>query len=194
MPEISTRYLSALRRLALATLMALLPSVLLAHSFNALLIVPAGADAAPIRADMQTAFLIAAQERDNHPDNHADGHLGGLDVYLTLATDAEALQLSEPQIDILAAPLATVADPDLTRIATILNAVLATAGVTKNSADVTTPPNLPPFADRFASETGHPPGPEANAAYLIARQIETAVRDLGGVDDTTQLQYLLTGQ
>lgn len=168
--------------LALAVLLSL-PCAALAHSFNLLLVVP---EDAAIAEDMRLAVLLAADERDGHPDNHSDGHLGGLDVYLT-----DTRQLPDPAdwfeaeadivLDALLFPLAHYADRDpewLALYGTDLDrldrdALLATA------AD----PAIGPFQARFRAATGRDPGPEAQAAYVGARVVDLIVRPLDSADD-----------
>jgi hypothetical protein len=151
----------------------------LAHSFNATLIVPADTTVAD---DMRVAFLLAADERDGHPDNHSDGHLGGLDVYLTTASAGSG----EP--DIVADPASAAAMEDgnaayLHLAASDLSA-LDTAAVLASAAD----PTVAPFAVRFREQTGREPGPKAEAAYLLARLIDLIVRPLDDAGDAAALR------
>lgn len=53
-----------------------------AHSFKVGFLVPLTGEYVDQGRDAVDALLLAADERDGHPDNHADGHLGGLDVYV----------------------------------------------------------------------------------------------------------------
>jgi len=183
--------------MCLGFLIAVFPGSLSAHSFETLLIVPSGTENEQIRDDMKLAFLIAGVERDNHPDNHADGHLGGLDVYLTVATLAEADRLRETSPDILAVPLLGGEGTDLVEIAVQLGAVpvgaiVLTGAFAQEFLMHAASPEFQPFSTRFMAETGRMPGPEAKAAYVIARRIDLALRELGGVDDAARLAKLLS--
>ena len=159
----------------------------LAHAFNLLLVVPADD---PVADDMRRAVLLAAEERDGHPDNHSDGHLGGLDVYVTLSTglsDPDNWAEAEPDIvlDVLHTPVSIHMDDDPEWLAIFgpqlgrldRDAVLGAA------AD----PAFPPFAARFRAATGRDPGPEAEAAYLGARLIDLIVRPLDDASDPAAL-------
>lgn len=172
--------------LALAILLSL-PVAALAHSFNLLLVVPG--DAA-IADDMRLAVLLAADERDGHPDNHSDGHLGGLDVYLKETQKLVPSVVSENDadivLDVLLFPLSQYADGDPERLALYgtdldrmdRDAMLATA------AD----PGVAPFQARFRVATGRDPGPEAQAAYVGARVVDLIVRPLDSADDPGALR------
>lgn len=162
-----------------------LPVTAWAHAFSVVLIVPAGEP--QIAQDMERAFLLAADERDQHPDNHADGHLGGLDVYLVVMenADAEAIATAAPEIviDALASPGAAhqgeerlwISGGDLERL---------DRERMLGSAD----PDLPAFSGRFESATGRIPSPQAEAAYLAARLIDLIVRPLDDASDPLALR------
>lgn len=175
-----------LRSFALATLAVLYPALAWAHSFSVVLIVPA--DAPQIARDMERAFLLAADERDQHPDNHADGHLGGLDVYLSVmeVTDTEAI--ANVPADIVADPLhvPSAIHPDDTPLWVFGGdiEVLNREHVLGTAAD----PRLPSFPARFEAATGRPPPSEAEAAYLAARLIDVIVRPLDDAADAPALR------
>jgi len=52
-----------------------------AHSFRVMLFIPQSQAAA---LEVRQGFMLAATERDGHPEQGADGHLGGLDVYVSV--------------------------------------------------------------------------------------------------------------
>lgn len=175
--------------LATAWLAAFAPAAL-AHSFNVVMAVP-GDLAQDVRRDMAAAFLVASEETDSHANEESDGHLGGLDVYFTIAGSDETARINAAGPDILSLPLngdATFGD------AVVLGPLMA--GSPQGAAFLARPaaPGLAPFAARFAARTGRAPGPEASAAYTAARQIDLAVRALGGVDDRGALENLLNGR
>jgi hypothetical protein len=159
---------------------------LLAHSFSVVLIVPAAEP--QIAQDMERAFLLAADERDQHPDNHADGHLGGLDVYLTAmdASDLDAVVGSGAEIvvDPLFSPFVIYQGESQLWVFGDDIDVLDREQVLGASAD----PRLPPFAARFEAATGRPPPSEAEAAYLMARLIDVIVRPLDDASDALALR------
>jgi hypothetical protein len=175
--------------LAAAWLLTLAPAAF-AHSFNVVMAVPP-ALAQDIRNDMATAFMVASEETDSHANADSDGHLGGLDVYITLAGANEASKIAAARPDILSLPLR--GDTTAKDAALLGPMDAATPAATAFLADAAGP-GLTAFADRFAARTGQRPGPEATAAYLAARQIDRAVRALGGVDDRAALQNLLNGK
>ena len=158
----------------------------LAHSFNLLLIVPAEAQAGE---DMRLAVLLAADERDGHPDNHSDGHLGGLDVYLT-----DTMQLSAPEawgeaepdivIDVLMARFAGEEEPDWLRISLQDLELIDRQATLNEAAD----PSVAPFAERFRAETGREPGAAVEAAYVAARIVDLIVRPLDDGGDAEALR------
>lgn len=172
--------------LVAAWLLAVAPAAW-AHSFNVVMVVPDDL-AQGVRDDMAAAFLVASEEQDGHANEESDGHLGGLDVYITLAAVGDRARIDAADPDILALPLAGEARSG---DAVILRAIDAgspkAAGFLNRAAGA----GFSPFADRFATRTGRTPGTEATAAYLAARHIDLAVRELEGVEDRAELANLL---
>ena len=171
-----------------ATLALSLPAW--SHEFSLLLLAPTGASQAEID-EMRAAFLIAAHERDSHPDETSEGHLGGMDVQLTLATADSAL--ADTTLAFVAAPFATADDARVAALAAPGDAVIVDADTL-----AVLPANAPegnadagPFANRFLAETGRAPGPAALGAYRAARVVDLAVRSLGSVDDRAELRRML---
>jgi len=68
--------------LVIILLMAATTNNAKAHSFKVGFLVPLTGENVSQGRDAFDAVLLAADERDRHPDNHADGHLGGLDGYV----------------------------------------------------------------------------------------------------------------
>ncbi|MEC5289097.1 hypothetical protein VSX64_00270 [Aurantimonas sp. C2-6-R+9] len=164
------------------------------HSFTTVLIVPPDTpDAA--RSEIVAAFLLAADERDGHADEESDGHLGGLDVYLVPVRAGELADIANAAPDVIAALLPVEAGLD--DVAQATGAVMvgpldpdgATAGAFLRGAAGN---ELAPFAKRFVAEMGKAPGDGAIASYLVARRIDEAIRELGGVDDRERLRALLS--
>ena len=158
-----------------------------AHSFNVVMAVP-GDVAARTRADMTAAFLVASEERDGHANEESDGHLGGLDVYFTLAAVDQAARIRAADPDIVSLPLggdAAMGD------AVVLDRFAAGSPVIAGFLAQAADPGMAPFTNRFTARYGRAPGAEAVAAYAAARQIDLAVRALGGVEDRTALKKLL---
>ena len=51
-----------------------------AHGFKVGLVAPFTGPEAARGRDIRDGFLLAARERDGHPDQHSDGNLGRMDV------------------------------------------------------------------------------------------------------------------
>lgn len=171
---------------AATLLLTLIASPALAHSFNALLVVPADASVAE---DMRIAFVLAANERDGHPGNDSAGHLGGVDVYLEVSISGPPAGFAP---HIVVNPLSSesagaqagafhIADSDLQALDA------------RESLGEAADPGLPPFAIRFRDETGRNPGPEAEASYLAGRLIDRLVRPLDSAQDTAALAETMKG-
>lgn len=162
-----------------------------AHEFELLLLAPADATAVDLD-DMQAAFLIAAQERDSHPNQTSEGHLGGMDVQLTLSVPDKAV--ADASLAFVAAPFAGVNDAKVSALAAPGNAVIVTAQtlavLPKEVLDGRD--DLAAFADRFLAETGRTAGASAVGAYLAARAVDLAVRPFDSVDDRDKLRSALT--
>jgi hypothetical protein len=172
--------------LASACLAALAPAAW-AHSFNVVMVVPDDL-AQGARNDMAAAFLVASEERDGHANEESDGHLGGLDVYITLATVSDRARIDAADPDILALPLAGDARSG---DAVVLGAMAADSSEATEFLSRPAGAGFAPFAARFSDRAGRAPGAEATAAYLAARRIDLAVRALESVDDRAELANLL---
>jgi hypothetical protein len=174
-------------RLPLALILSLTATPALAHEFELLLLAPPDATEATLD-QMRAAFLIASHERDSHPDETSEGHLGGMDVQLTLLRQDEATAARD--LAFVVAPLSPPGNASVAELAAPGGAVVV------DSAHIAAVPQgldqgdetLPPFADRFRTETGEAPGPEALATYLGARVVDMAVRPLDSVDDREALR------
>ncbi|MEC5321899.1 MULTISPECIES: hypothetical protein [unclassified Aurantimonas] len=164
------------------------------HSFTTVLIVqPDTPDTA--RSEIVAAFLLAADERDGHADEESDGHLGGLDVYLVPVRAGELADIANAAPDVIAALLPVEAGLDDVAKATGAAMVgpLDPDGITAGAFLRAAAGNeLAPFAERFVAAAGKSPGEGAIASYIVARRIDEAIRELGGVDDRERLRALLS--
>ncbi len=186
-----------LAAMSLATTLATAPMAR-AHGFNVTVLVPAGT-----AAEAQNALLLASGERDRHDAEESDGHLGGLDVYFTL--------ISETYLVLPLRPIVMESEPDIIVILAgalrgrgfqgMLDdagpAILKLAAISPEAArrflSGGSPPGLEAFAPRYRALYQRAPGPVATLAYIAARRIDAAVRQLGGVGDRAALASLLGG-
>jgi hypothetical protein len=177
-------------RLPFALILALAASPAVAHEFELLLLAPPEATEATLN-QMRTAFLIAAHERDSHPDETSEGHLGGMDVQLTLEPLGAAPAMED--LAFVVAPFASAGNPEVTALAAADDAVVIDRGhlAAMPPGLDRIDPALPPFADRFRAETGQAPGPEATATYQAALLVDLAVRPLDSVTDREALRRAL---
>jgi len=159
-----------------------------AHSFNVGLVV-AFTESTDIR-QAQDGFLLAARERDSHPDEESDGHLGGLDVYLyPVDLERESLGgirvlLRDRHIDILAIIASDEVTESVVRLFADSNALMLRPGRVQ-------PSSRDGFETAFQAAFGYRPSESATASYNAARRIDAAVRPLGGVDDRAALRRAL---
>jgi hypothetical protein len=149
----------------------------LAHRFNVALVIPPS----DMGRQFLQGFMLAATERDGHPDQESDGHLGGLDVYVTVSDGKKAIAA-----DIVAA---FGPEPPLTLIGKLLDgtkAVLLPPGRSPFSS-----PGLPgvaAFISAYEMKYGTKPTSQAAQGYNAARRIDAAVRAQGGLDDAASLR------
>jgi hypothetical protein len=174
----------------MATMLAINPA--LAHGFRVALIVP-GANAGSVQGgEFQKGFMLAATERDGHPDQESDGHLGGLDVYVEVIYGQGDIAAGFRRIAMRGEVSITVAfgsDATIARVRKFLGgkAVALLAPGQSPFARSETPPVVAFIA---AYKMFHRRGPNAQAAqgYNAARRIEQAVRAQGGVSDRPLLR------
>ena len=159
-----------------------------AHSFNVGLVV-AFTGSTDIR-QARDGFLLAARERDGHPDEEADGHLGGLDVYIySVDLEQESLTavralLRREEIDILAVLGPDEAADEIRPLVAGSQTLLLGPGQLRSAS-------MEAFRNRFQAAFGYPPSESAAASYNAARRIDAAVRPLGGVGDRVALRQAL---
>lgn len=148
----------------LTLLIFIAPANPFAHSFSVALIV---GSSNPYSEQINADFLRAAKEHDGHPDETADGHLGGLDVHILHAADAEELTtlFSKQPIDISVSFVAADLSNNLQKLA------IKNGGIFINAA----------YKD------------QPDQGYLVAQHIDTAIRSTGGFDNidavTTALKH-----
>lgn len=161
-----------------------------AHSFNVALVIAFAESSAGDARQVQDGFLLAARERDSHPDEESDGHLGGLDVYLypvdlereSLA-DVRAL-LRREQIDILAVIGPDEAAEEIRPLVAGSQTLLLGPGRLRSASTEA-------FRNAFQAAFGYQPATPAAEGYNAGRRMDAAVRPLGGVDDRVALQRAL---
>ncbi len=163
----------------------------LAHRFGVALVIPLSGAAAAQGRRIRDGFMLATGERDSHPDQESDGHLGGLDVYVTLVDSAGNMAadigriVAQGNIDIVAAFVSGAARPRIAKHFDGTGVALLPPGETPFSR-----PGLPKvaaFIVGYQQAYGVAPTAHAARGYNAARRIASAVRSLGGVEDTTNL-------
>ena len=159
----------------------------LAHEFNTVLVVPSGPDAQALRKATETAFLIAARERDGHSNETSEGHLGGLDVQLTVLETANASDPAIAGAHFIAAPLMGIEDVSRLSAAAPQAVILSRVDLANPAAAAMLGADqargLDRYEVRYQRETGGPPGEAAILAYLMARWIDRVIRPLGTADN-----------
>ncbi|MDH3740185.1 MAG: hypothetical protein OER56_01190 [Hyphomicrobiales bacterium] len=161
----------------------------LAHSFNVALVIPMSGQSKVTGQQIADGFMLATQERDNHPDNEADGHLGGLDVYVHKADNqANSLGklksiLQQQSIDIIVS------------VGTDESTGAAIAAMAGDGTIVLSPGRLPQdragFRSAFQAAYGYEATEMSARGYNEARRIDAAIRPLDSVDDKTELRRRL---
>ena len=173
-----------------------------AHSFNVALVIPLSGGSEIAGKQVIDGFMMATQERDNHPDNHADGHLGGLDVYVYPADNQEmglaSLRsiLANQSIDIIVSigsgkeihdTIATIASADTI----VLNPGRLPYPMSRPPGAAKQPQGLVDFKSAFQRKHGYEPTEMSAQGYNEARRIDAAIRPLDSVDDKTELRKRL---
>jgi ABC-type branched-subunit amino acid transport system substrate-binding protein len=173
-----------------AVAMALSVKPALAHSFNAVLVLPLSGGAAEQGRQFRHGFMLATAERDSHPDQESDGHLGGLDVYVRVV-DADA--------DALESRLAAQGKADIAAVFGEKSTRTRVRSWLGGTQTLLLPPGQTPFADpglaavaRFTAAYrkayDERPTPAAAQGYNAARRIAKAVRAQGGIGDSAALR------
>jgi hypothetical protein len=172
---------------ALVLGLAIVPHGAWGHSFNVGLVVALVEPTIAEIRQVRDGFLLAARERDGHPDEESDGHLGGLDVYVHLvsldggAPSAVRALLQRERIDILA-----VIGPG--HAAEKLQPLVAGAPTVLLAPGRLPSPVPSAFVRAFQVAFGYPPGKHAAEGYNAGRRIDAAVRPLDSVGDPAALR------
>ena len=165
-----------------AVLWIALSGIAAAHSFTAAILV-VGENVEQDLAEAVRGFVLAADERDGHPNETSDGHLGGVDVHV-LPLPAEATRLvqkltgspDEPADVVIVLgpkPAADDAASKYSRASTVLVQALLAEGW--NGDD-----RMDGFIARYRLAYGKEPGLLAASAYHAARRLDVAIRPLDG--------------
>ena len=135
-------------------------SPIFAHSFNVAILLQ--------DTQFLNGFMLAASERDGHPDETADGHLGGLDVFVSvldtpaeITDDTDIVVLRENMQNLTAIPLY----PGQTPFAQSRQ------------------PSVKRFISAYKTTYGMMPTATAAQGYNAAQRIDQALRPWDGVEN-----------
>lgn len=169
-----------------------------AHSFGVALVTQAAVVSEAPDQEIRRGFMLATRERDGHANETSDGHLGGLDVYVypvALKNDAVAEVEALLAREAVAVVVAVGADSWLSTLRSVVanrQAVLLELNPDTFFAQLRGDDQAPVkrLVDTFYQTYG---GSSSYAAlgYSAARQLDAAVRTLGGVSDKPALQRAL---
>ncbi|OYX27063.1 MAG: hypothetical protein B7Z10_01360 [Rhodobacterales bacterium 32-66-7] len=173
-----------------AVLWIALSGIAAAHSFTAAVLV-VGDNVEQDLAEAVRGFLLAADERDGHPNETSDGHLGGVDVHvLPLPADAtgqvEKLTGSPdepPDVVIVLGP--QPAADKAARKSSPASAVLVQPLLAEGWSD---DDRMEGFIARYRLAYGKEPGLLAASAYHAARRLDVAIRPLDRAGPRDALQ------
>jgi len=158
-----------------------------AHSFKVGFIAPLSGPEMENGQQALQAMLLAADERDRHPDNASDGHLGGLDVYIRKVNtnQPEAALLSDIQRSVINDDIQFISGliPDSIRQSVIDQ--LREVNVPYIDTPVITVTDLTmmdggSFAESFTRRFDYSPNLSALQGYRIARILDQVVRAIDG--------------
>lgn len=182
----------ALARLT-AGILAFLPTTTLAHEFTAALLV-LGEDRETRLAEAVRGFLLAADERDGHPQETSDGHLGGVDVHvLPLPRDAAGLvggltgsPVVPPDVVVVlgSPPAATTEVEGFGDASLVVPAGTLPPGWAEAGSEAS-------FVARYLDAYGAAPTEAAALGYHAARRLDDAIRPLDGVTPRDALDAAL---
>jgi hypothetical protein len=167
-----------------------LSGIAAAHSFTAAILV-VGETVEQDLAEAVRGFLLAADERDGHPNETSDGHLGGVDVHV-LPLPREAAGLVEGLLGTPGEP------PDVVVVLGTEPAASVTARAYQSEGIVLVQDVLPAgwegetqmdsFEARYRLSHGTAPSAMAATAYHAARRLDAAIRPLDGVSPQAALE------
>jgi hypothetical protein len=164
----------------------------LAHGFRVVLIVP-GANAGSVGgSQFQKGFMLAATERDSHPDQQSDGHLGGLDVYVEVIYGQSDIAAhfrriaARGEVDIA---VAFGTDATVSSLRKFLGGkAIALLLPGPSLFDKSETPAVAAFISGYKMFYGHRPTSRAAQGYNAARRIDRAVRAQGGAGNLPLLR------
>ena len=172
-----------------------MPGAAPAHEFS-LGVHASGEDARARVVSAVRGALLAADERDGHPDETSDGHLGGVDVHIVPLPEGRPLALPElvnahqGKLDLLLL------------LDSVTAAGTALPGVTDQTI-VLGPRELPGAADwprsraaegfvaRYRDAWATEPDVSAAQGYNAARRIDDAIRPHDGLEQTKAIRDAL---
>ena len=172
-----------------AVLWIALSGIAAAHSFTAAILV-VSENVEQDLAEAVRGFLLAADERDGHPNETSDGHLGGVDVHV-LPLPAEATRLvqeltgsPDEAADVVIVLGPKPADDDAASKYSRASIVLVQALLAEgwNGDD-----RMEGFITRYRLAYGKEPGLLAASAYHAARRLDVAIRPLDGAGPRDEL-------
>ena len=181
-----------MRSLLIAGFLALTsPNWAAAHEFS-MGIYATGENARARVASAARGALLAADERDGHPDETSDGHLGGVDVQIIPFPDGQQIALPDLK-NSHQGPLDVILVLDFSSTPSLPKM--------KDETVILTPGDLPElwkdtdnalsFAVRHKTEWSIEPDLSAAQGYHAARRIDAAIRPNDGIDDVTAIREAL---
>jgi hypothetical protein len=169
-----------------------------AHSFTVLIASPNSGPDSSLGLTIYHGFILAAGERDKHPDETADGHLGGLDVNVHRfdsaaegAAEALPVRLEEGDVDVFVTISAGAIAQDLREVAEAEGVVtFATADLPFEGSPSEAASALK-FLEAFEEHFDVAPDRDAAKGYQAARRLEDAIRPFDSAANTPELRQRL---
>ncbi len=169
-----------------------------AHEFTVLIATPNSGPDAGLGLTTYHGFIIAAGERDSHPDETADGHLGGLDVNVHRfdsaaegAAEALRVRLEEGDVDVFVTISAGAIAEDLREVADAAGVVTFASADLPFDGSPSEAASALEFAEAFEEHFDVAPDRDAAQGYQAARRIDDAVRPFDSAANTPGLQQRL---
>lgn len=184
-------------RIAITLMLVLLPmDRAVAHEFS-LGVYAVGGDAKDRIVSAVRGVLLAADERDAHPDETSDGHLGGVDVQIILFLDDRSFTLPElknthrGQIDLLLL-LDTDAAATTSLPGTTDQTIILYPGKLPDRSLWSDRQDASGFAARYVDVWSMEPDIFAAQGYNAARRIDMAIRPQDGVEEIDAIRDALS--
>ncbi len=164
-----------------------------AHEFTAA-ILAAGPDRETVLADAVRGFLLAADERDGHPNETSDGHLGGVDVQVLALPPGAASKVEgltgtpklPPGVVIALGP-----EADVTKAVATYSGDSIVFGSGTLPSDWSLATATDSFAVRYQTLYGASPTEAAAQGYNAARRLDLAIRPLDGLEPRAEIEAAL---